>query len=227
MGLHFYVTLRAKFTVMAANSGKKTGIFLLAFFIVLAAVFMGYYYKSTREQPVSLPVMGNPGHKVGSFSFVNQDGKTITDKDVAGKIRVAEYFFCTCKTICPKLNENLNKVYEAYKGNDDVMFLSHTVDPEHDSIPALKEYSRRFDADSKQWEFLTGSKQELYNMARYEYLISAQDDTSGVPISQDFIHDNHYALVDRDGRIRGFYDGLKQEDVDKLIADIGTLLKEK
>lgn len=212
---------------MAGMSGKRTGIFLLLFFLILCGIFIGYHMYEVKQQPQTLPVYGNPGHKVGAFTFVNQDGKTITDKDVAGKIRVAEYFFTTCKTICPKLNENLNKVYEAYKGNDDVMLLSHTVDPEHDSIPALKEYSRRFDADSKQWEFMTGKKQDLYNMARYEYLISAQDDTSGVPISSDFIHDNHYALVDRDGRIRGFYDGLKQEDVDKLIADIGILLKEQ
>lgn len=208
-------------------TGKKTGIILLVFFILLAAVFMAYYYKTTREQPKSLPVYGNPGHKVGTFSFIDQNGDSVTDKTVAGKIRVAEYFYTTCKSICPKLNENLSRVYAAYKGNDEVVFLSHTVDPEHDSVNALKEYSRRFDADAKQWHFLTGKKQDLYDMSRLGYLIGAEDTVDKVPITQDFIHDQHYSLVDRDGNVRGLYDGLSKDEVDKLIKDIGELLKEK
>ena len=151
---------------MASKSGKKTGVILLVFFLILGGVFIGYNIYIIKQQPKTLPVLGTPGHKVGAFSFVNQDGKTITDKDVAGRIRVIEYFFTTCKGICPKMNENLSKVYEAYKGNNDVLFLSHSVDPVHDTVQALKEYSRRFDADAKQWMFLTGSKQDLYNMAR-------------------------------------------------------------
>ena len=210
-----------------AMSGKRTGIFLLLFFLILGGAFLGYHIYEIKQQPKHLPVYGNPGHKVGPFSFINQDGKTITDKDVAGKIRVIEYFFTTCKGMCPKMNESLSKVYTAYKGNNDVLFLSHSVDPKRDTVPALKEYSQRFDADSKQWMFLTGSKQELYDMARYQYLISAQDDTAGVSIDKDFIHDNHFSLIDRDGQVRGFYDGLKADEVQKLINDIGELLKEK
>lgn len=205
---------------------KKTTIFLISFFIVLSTVFVSYFYKVTRSAKVVLPTYGNPGHKVADFSFINQDGKVITNKDVKGKIYVVSYFFSTCKGICPKMNEHLTKVYEAIKGKNDVLILSHTVDPKRDTVQALKEYSLRYDADAKQWMFLTGDKKELYDMARYSYLISALDDTAGVSIDKDFIHDNHYSLVDKDGRVRGFYDGLRMEEVDKLIKDINALEKE-
>lgn len=206
---------------------NKTTVFLVAFFIVLAAVFMTYYYRVTRETPPTLPVQGNPGHVVDTFAFYNQDGQIITNEDVDGKIRVVEYFFTTCKGICPKMNENLSKVYKAYRGNKEVLFLSHTVDPKKDTVGAMKAYSLRFDADPQQWIFLTGNKQQLYDKARYSYLINAEDDTSGVSIDKDFIHDNHYVLIDRDGRIRGFYDGLQDKEVKQLITDIGVLLKEE
>lgn len=209
-------------------SNRKLTVILLAFFIVLAAVFMRYFYKVTRERPKQLAVLGEPGQKVEPFSFINQDGKTITDKDVAGKVYVVEYFFTTCKGICPKMNENMNLVYRAYKGNKDFMILSHSVDPVHDTVAAMKAYGQRFEADPNQWMFLTGDKKKLYEMARYSYLISAQDDTAGVSVDQDFIHDNHFVLVDRTGHLRGkFYDGLKKTDVDSLISDIKILLDEK
>ena len=206
---------------------NKKALFLLGFFILLSAVFMGYFYKVSHEQKVVLPVLGNPGHHVEPFSFVNQEGKTITDKDMQGKVYVVEYFFTTCKGICPKLNENMTHVAQAYKGNKDVMILSHTVDPLKDTVAAMKAYSLKFEADPAQWMFLTGDKKKLYDMARYSYLISAQDDTAGVSIDQDFIHDNHYVLVDKAGRVRGFYDGLKMPEVNKMITDIDILLKEK
>lgn len=207
---------------------KKTTIFLVSFFILLSAAFMGYFFKVSHEhKTANLPILGNPGHHVANFSFTDQEGKTITNKDVKGKICVVEYFFTTCKGICPRLNENMTHVYKAFRGNKDVVILSHTVDPKRDTVQAMKEYSLRFDADPKQWMFLTGSKQQLYDMARYSYLISAQDDTAGVSIDQDFIHDNHYVLVDGDGRVRGMYDGLQTTEVDKMIKDINSLLQEK
>jgi len=206
----------------------KTGIFLLCFFILLGIAFLAYYYKISHEQKTtSLPIYGNEhNHHVSAFSFVNQDGKTITNEDVKGKICVVEYFFATCKGMCPKLNENLEKVYKAFQGNKNVLILSHTVDPIKDTVQALKAYSLRFDADPNQWMFLTGDKKQLYEMARYSYLISAEDDTAGVSIDKDFIHDKHYSLVDGYGRIRGFYDGLDQNDINRLITDINTLIKE-
>jgi protein SCO1/2 len=208
-------------------SKRKTTIFLVSFFIVLAAVFMTYFYKVTREQPKTLPVYGNPGHRVGSFSFVNQEGKTVTQADVDGKIRVVEYFFTTCKGICPKMNENMSKVYQAFQGNDKIMILSHSVDPIKDTVAAMKEYSLRFDADPKQWVFLTGDKKELYDMARNDYLVTATDDTATVDIASDFIHTDRFVLVDDSGRIRGQYKGTDMGSVNQLIGDIKELLKEQ
>lgn len=206
---------------------KKTVAFLLTFFILLSAAFMAYYYKTTRETPKVLPVIGNPGHTIEPFSFTNQDGKTITDKDVAGKVFVVEYFFTTCKGICPKMNENMTKVYQTFRGNKDLLILSHTVDPIKDTVAAMKAYSLRFDADPNQWIFLTGDKKELYDRARYSYLVTAADDTATVDIQSDFIHTNRFVLVDRTGHIRGTYDGTNMGDVNQLIGDIKTLMAEK
>lgn len=197
--------------------------------MVLGIAFIWYSNKTIKERKkLDLPVIGNDqNHHVAPFSFVNQDGKTITNEDMKGKICVVEYFFATCKGMCPKMNENMVKVYKAFRGNKNVMILSHTVDPIKDTVQALKAYSLRFDADANQWMFLTGDKKKLYDMARYSYLISAEDDTAGISIDKDFIHDKHYALVDGYGRIRGFYDGLDQVNIDKLISDIKTLMEEK
>ena len=206
---------------------KKIALFLLGFFILLSAVFMAYYYKELRSKEKPLPVLGNPGHKVGSFSFINQEGQTVTEKDMAGKIYVVEYFFTTCKGICPKMNENMTEVAKSFRGNKDVMILSHTVDPRKDSVAALKAYSLRFEADPGQWLFLTGDKKELYDVARYGYLITASEDTASVDIQSDFIHTNYFVLVDRYGSLRGRYDGTDIGSVKQLIGDISTLLKEK
>jgi len=118
-------------------------------------------------------------------------------------------------------------IYDKYKSNDKVLILSHTVDPEKDSAAALKLYASQFSADSKHWLFLTGDKKQLYEMARYSYLINAEQDTTGLSPDKDFIHDKHFVLVDTKGRIRGFYDGLDQVSVNKLITDIAILLIEK
>jgi len=188
---------------------------------------MTYYYGMTREQPKKLPVLGEGDHKVRQFSFINQDGKTVTNKDVEGKTYVVEYFFTTCKGICPKMNENMSKVYQAFRGDRRVMILSHTVDPKKDTVAAMKEYSLRFDADPSQWMFLTGDKKELYDMARYSYLVTAADDTGTTDIQSDFIHTDRFVLVDRTGHIRGLYEGTNIGSVNQLIGDIKELLQEK
>lgn len=206
---------------------RTVTVVLITFFILLAAGFMTYYYNVTREQPKKLPILGNPGHTVRDFSFLNQEEKPITKKDVDGKIRVVEYFFTTCKGICPKMNENMAKVYQAFRGNSQVLILSHSVDPKKDTVEAMKAYSLRFDADPKQWLFLTGDKKELYDMARYSYLVTAADDTATVDIASDFIHTDRFVLVDKGGRIRGQYEGTNIGSVNQLIGDIKELLKEE
>jgi protein SCO1/2 len=208
---------------------KKTVIVLVGFFIVLSAAFMTYFYSVTKVNPKQkpLPYYGEGEHKVRAFSFTNQEGELVTNKTTAGKVYVAEYFFATCEGICPKMNENLNKVYQQYKGNPDVLFLSHTVDPEEDSAAALNEYGKQFEADPKQWMFLTGDKKALYDQARYSYLINAEDTNTGTSIDKDFIHDNHFVLVDRNGRLRGIYDGLMPQEMGRLAEDIKVLLLAK
>ncbi len=207
---------------------NKTAIFLIVFFIILATAFVTYSLRYL-DKPETLPVMGaNTGHKVQPFKFVNQEGDTVTQDAVKGKIYVVEYFFTTCKGICPRMNENMSKVYEAFRGNERVMILSHTVDPKKDTVEAMKAYSLRFEADPEQWMFLTGDKKELYDAARYSYLISAADDTATVDIQSDFIHTDRFVLVDGDGYIRGrFYKGTDMGEVNQLIGDIKMLLKEK
>jgi protein SCO1 len=206
---------------------KKTTVFLLVFFFLLAAAFMTYYYKVSREQPKHLPQLGEGDHRIREFSFINQEGKPVTNSDVNGRILIVEYFFTTCKGICPKMNENMNKVYQAFRGNKEVMILSHTVDPKKDTVKAMKEYSLRFDADPSQWQFLTGDKKELYDMARYSYLVTASDDTGTADIQSDFIHTDRFVLVDKTGHIRGQYEGTDPGSVQQLIGDIKELLKEK
>ena len=213
------------------KSNRKIAYALVSFFLLLSVAFFVIVVPMVQEsesKKPSLPIVGNnQNHHVQPFSFTDQDGKTITEKDVAGKICVVEYFFATCKGMCPKMNENMKLVYERNKSDDRVLILSHTVDPEHDSAAVLKQYGDRFGADARHWKFLTGDKKQLYDMARYSYLINAEQDTTGVSIDKDFIHDKHFVLVDGKGRIRGFYDGLDAEAVKKLNSDIATLLKEK
>lgn len=169
-----------------------------------------------------LPILGNPGHITGSFSFTDQDGKTITDKDVAGKVRVVEYFFTSCKSICPIMNNNLISVQDAFKNRKDFIILSHTVDPATDSAGVLKKYAERMHAIPGKWEFLTGTKLALYQMAEMDYLLSA-DTTNTTNEADAFIHTQYVALVDKENHIRGFYDATNKKEIDKLISDIKKL----
>lgn len=209
-------------------SRRNRLLILLGFFILLSAAFMVYYFKEFKEAPKTLAVVGNPGHVIEPFSFTDQMGGTVTEKDVAGKIFVAEYFFTTCKGICPKMNDNMAKVYAAFRGNDDVKILSHTVTPQIDSASVLQAYAARYEADPAQWKFLTGAKADLYQKAESSYLISALENQKGLSIEEQFLHDKHFVLVDRHGRLRGkFYDGTNEGEVQQLIGDIKELLREK
>ncbi len=203
-------------------------IILLSFFFLLFAGFFAFYNKEYKERPQRLGVLGQPGHRVDTFTFIDQQGQPITRKDMEGKIYVVEYFFTTCESICPKMNENMARVYAAFRGNDKVKILSHTVDPEEDSPEVLKEYSLKFDADPQQWHFVTGDKQRLYEMAVNSYLLALAEDTSK-KVMPDFIHTPNFVLVDSKGYLRGKggYDGTSQADVSQLIGDIKLLLKEE
>ncbi|HLO79491.1 MAG TPA: SCO family protein [Chitinophagaceae bacterium] len=200
---------------------KKT-IFYIAFFSVL---IVGFYIVMTRVTDIGkpqLPVLNT----VMPFSFTRQDGQQISNKDVVGKTVIVEYFFTTCKGICPKMNRNMVKVYNELKNEKDFLILSHTVDPETDSVATLKRYADSIGAQPQNWWFLTGSKAELYRTARESYILDDPKNSSK-NISEQFLHTQFFCLVDRDGVVRGIYDGLKKDEVDQIIADAKLLLHQR
>jgi protein SCO1/2 len=201
---------------------SRKAIFYTVFFILL---FILFYAGLTKIIPgygeVKLPVLSY----VQPFSFTSQDGKKITEKDIAGKVCVVEYFFTTCKGICPKMNNNMKDVFQAYKSEPDFLILSHTVNPETDSVSRMKQYADSLGADPKTWLFLTGTKQSLYNAARVSYLLDDAKNNND-DISNQFIHTQFFALVDKSSRVRKIYDGLKKEELAELKKDISYLLKE-
>ena len=194
---------------------KKT-IFYLLFFTVLLLGFYYFLFKGTDNWKVKMPILSY----VQPFSFTNQDGGAVTDKDLLNKITVVEYFFTTCKGICPKLNTNMKQVYEIYKNEPDFQILSHTCNPDTDSVSVLKHYSDSLQVNTEKWIFLTGRKDSLYQMARGSYLLD--DPKNNVEkIEDQFIHTQFFALVDRQGKVRGkIYDGLKVLEVEQLKQDI-------
>jgi protein SCO1 len=200
---------------------KKAWLYLGIFGVLLAGFYIALM-ATTDFAKEKLPVLSS----VRPFSFQRQDGQMITEKNVAGKVYIAEYFFTTCKGICPKMNRNMKVLYEDLKKESDFIILSHTVDPETDSVARLKHYADSMGASVENWWFLTGSKENLYKTARESYLLDNQDNSSKNIVDQ-FIHTQFFALVDRNGQVRGIYDGLKQDEVQQLINDTRHLLKEK
>ena len=203
---------------------KKNKIALLLGFFVL--LFVGFYFALTRMIPgfgeLQLPVISQVPH----FAFSNQDGRLITEKDLDGKVYVAEYFFTTCRGICPKLNTNMRRLAEDYSKEPDFRLLSYTVDPETDSVARMKRYADSLGADASRWWFLTGRKDSLYHLARNGYLLD-DPKNNALNIDEQFLHTQFIALVDKGGRVRKIYDGLKKDELDELEKDISTLLKEK
>jgi protein SCO1/2 len=168
------------------------------------------------------------GHTIQEFSFTDQSGKSYGSKDLKGKIYVAEYFFTTCGTICPVMNAEMQRVQQAFRGNDSFRILSFTVDPETDSVAQMKLYADGHGADPKQWHFLTGDKKDLYQLARRSFFVLKPAEAANQgDVGSDFIHTNYFVLVDTKKRIRGYYDGTDSKEVDKLIKDIQKLLEEK
>ncbi|MDZ4715379.1 MAG: SCO family protein [Cytophagales bacterium] len=162
-------------------------------------------------------------HTIAPFQFVNQDSVVIANADMNGKIYVADFFFTTCRTICPIMKTQMLRVYQTTEDMPDVLFLSHTIDPEYDTIALLHDYARRLGVDSRRWNFVNGPKDSVYKIAQTSYFATAMEDKSE---PDGFIHSGAFLLIDRLGRIRGKYDGTKAPDVDRLIADIARLRSE-
>ena len=201
---------------------KKLGAYVL-FFALLLIAFYYFLFKGTDNWKVQLPVLSF----VQPFQFTNQDGQPFTDKDLQNKITVVEYFFTTCKGICPKLNTNMKDIYAIYKDQADFQIVSHTCNPGTDSVTVLKRYSDSLGVNTKTWVFLTGRKDSLYQMARGSYLLD--DPKNNVEkIEDQFMHTQFFALIDRNGKVRGkIYDGLKALEIEQLKQDIAKLLKDK
>lgn len=199
---------------------SKKRLFYVAFFILLFIGFvaiMSFLIPGFTKK--SIPPIG----EVKPFSFVNQDGKTINESVFNNKVVAVEYFFTTCKGICPRMNNNLKKVYEAYKDEKDFLILSHTCDPATDSAAQLKRYADSLGVDTNRWMFLTGRKDSLYYMARFAYMID--DPANNLQnIDDDFLHTQFIALVNKQGKVVKIYDALKQSELKEMQKEIRKLL---
>jgi len=207
----------------------------LTIVIVLSAIILTLFYSALKPKktlPIYNPSMVNPElvdstvqyiskyHTIADFSFTNQNGKIITQKDYEGKIYVADFFFTTCGSICPKMTTNLAEVQKAFVNNPKVMLLSHTVFPETDSVSVLKEYAKKNGVIDSKWNLVTGDKKQIYTLARKSYLAVKLGKPEEL---YDMVHTENFVLVDSKRRVRGFYDGTKKEDIERLIDDINFL----
>lgn len=210
------------------------GVFLV-FSIIVISLFYGAL-KPKKSLPIFNPSDVNPElvdstvqyiskyHTIADFSFTNQNGKTITQKDYEGKVYVADFFFTTCKSICPKMTTNLVDVQKAFLDNPKVKLLSFSVMPDVDNVSVLKEYAKINGVIDSKWNLVTGDKKEIYTMARKSYLAVKQ----GKPEEQyDMVHTENFVLVDSKKRVRGFYDGTNKVEILRLIEDINWLLEDE
>lgn len=195
-------------------------VFLILFFTLISCT-------TSKEK---LPFLGDPIYKgngtiypkIKDFSFINQDSIIVTNKTFENKIYVADFIFLSCPTICPKMNFELNKVYKVYKNNPNILFLSHTIDPEHDTIERLKAYTKSNKISNK-WHFVTGNRDSIYSIATKSYFATAYKDSKE---PGGYVHSGGFLLIDKNRHIRGVYDGTIPEETKRLIRDIKVLLSE-
>jgi protein SCO1/2 len=204
---------------------KKKFLIYAGFFVVLITLFYFFLFYGTDYYKVKLPVL----NYVQDFSFTDQDGNPVNQHTLDGKVYVANYFFTTCKGICPKMNANLAGIYEKFRNDSGFAIVSHTSMPETDSVPLMKAYETKMIGEAPdfaaKWYFLTGPKDSLYKMAKESYLLDNAKNNS-INVKDHFIHTQFLALIDKERRVRGIYDGLKQDELDRLEIDIDKLLKE-
>jgi protein SCO1/2 len=162
-------------------------------------------------------------HTIGNFKFVDQDSSEVTNETFKDKIYVADFFFTSCRTICPKMKTQMLRVYESVHDDPEVLLLSHTIDPEYDTVGLLKDFADRLGVESGKWHFVTGEKEQIYKIAQTSYFATALEDKTE---PDGFIHSGAFLLVDKHQRIRGKYDGTVEEDVNRLLKDIEKLKKE-
>jgi protein SCO1/2 len=209
--------------------------------IIMAVFSVGMVYAiyslltPEKKLPVFNPADVNPklvdesvihirrNHKVADFNLINQNGEIVTHEDYNDKIYVTDFFFTRCMTICPVMTNNMGKLQEVFKNDEDIKFLSLSVTPEMDSIPVLKEYAVNKGVIDAKWNITTGDKKHIYELARKSYFAVLDEGDGGL---QDFIHTENFILVDKKSQIRGFYDGTDSKDIERLIQDIKILQNE-
>jgi protein SCO1/2 len=163
-------------------------------------------------------------HQIPPFRFLNQDSTWVSEKDMSGKIYVADFFFTSCPTICPKMKTQLLRLYERYASNDQIRILSHSIDPTFDTPIVLKQYAERLQVKAPRWNMLTGDKAAIYKLGEKSYMVTAQEDKNE---AGGFVHSGAFILVDKNRHVRGIYDGTQETEVNHLIEDIEILLQEK
>jgi len=187
--------------------------------------------QESAESEKTLPILGRREvvnndtiyHKIAEFAFVDQDSSWVTPETFEDRIYVADFFFTSCPTICPIMKTQMLRVYEVFEDDPGVAFLSHSIDPEHDTVAVLHEFSSRLGVKSDKWHFVTGRKDDILKQAQTSYMVTAMEDASE---PGGFVHSGAFILVDKQGRIRGVYDGTKEDQVDRLIEDIRILKNE-
>lgn len=188
---------------------------ILLAIVLLAALLIG----CSMEPKEPLPILGNIDVP---YTFTDQDGTAVSQALFSGKVYVADFFFTSCPTICPLMKSQMLRVYKAFSDQDDILLLSHSIDPEHDTVEVLHDYAQRLEISSNRWHMVTGPKREIYDTAQ-RYMLAAMEDKQA---PGGFIHSGSFCLVDRKGKIRGYYRGTEEEAVDQLIKDIKRLLNE-
>ncbi len=186
--------------------------------------------SSTKEEK-NLPIFGERTvngtdtlyHTIAPFQFVDQDSAVVTNETFTGKIYIADFFFTSCRTICPIMKTQMLRVYDSLQNDPDVLILSHTIDPEYDTVALLHDFANRLGVKSNKWHFVTGIKDSIYKIAQTSYFATAMEDKTE---PDGFIHSGAFLLLDKQGRIRGKYDGTKEDDVNRLMGDVERLKKE-
>lgn len=208
---------------------------IMAFFSAIMIYAIYTLLTPEKRLPVYNPADVNPklvdenivhirrNHKVTDFNLINQNGETITQEDYKDKIYVADFFFTRCMTICPVMTNNIGKLQEVFKEDDDIKFLSLSVTPVIDSVSVLREYADKKGVIDSKWNITTGDKKHIYSLARKSYFTVLDEGDGGL---QDFIHTENFVLVDKKQQIRGYYDGTDDMDIQRLISDIKILQNE-
>jgi protein SCO1 len=199
------------------------GLVLLAVLLFVAGCI------ARKESP--LPVFGEREvvgsdtiyHTIADFSFLDQDSSVVTNETYKDKIYVADFFFTSCRTICPIMKTQMLRVYDSVQNDTDILLLSHTIDPEFDTVGLLRDFAARLGVKSNKWHFVTGDKEAIYKIAQTSYFSTALEDKTE---PDGFIHSGAFLLIDKERRIRGKYDGTKEDDVNRLLADIQRLKNE-